>query len=83
MFHLFSIAMATWGHLSGFQVVCSAEFCVALEGETLLGVRPAGAGAAPPHSLNPLSSKTQDTGSLGSPGMAAARGGFLFYLSLF
>lgn len=44
MFCLFYVVMATQWHLSGFQVVCSAEFCVCLEGKTLLGAQPASAG---------------------------------------
>lgn len=43
MFWLYDVAMATKGHLFGFQMICSAELSVSLEGKTLLGAQPGGA----------------------------------------
>lgn len=52
-----------------------------LEGETLLGAQPAGAGSASASRLEPT--VLQDSGSLWSPGEDAAGGGFLFSSLLF
>lgn len=54
MFCLFHIAMATQGHLSGFQVVHSAEFSVRLEGKHCLELGQHVLGELLPGCLNSL-----------------------------
>lgn len=81
MFCLFSVAVATQGHLFGFQVVCSAELCVSLEGETVLGAQPAGTGVAPALLFEPT--ELEDIGSLLEYRDGHCRGGFLFKSLLF
>lgn len=79
MFCLFSIAMATQGHLFGFQMVCSAELCMCLEGETLLGAQPAGTGATTASCLDPT--VLPDMALTLEPRKGCCRGWFCFFFN--